>query len=112
MFGFIISLIGIIVLLNWIIKPDTVVEFGHITMKVNSAINMILLGIAITLLTKKKYSPKARYLVTLIALIVLTVTILTLLEYFFNVDFGIEQFFIQDVPSYYFYIMKAILLGH
>ncbi|MFZ0635818.1 MAG: CHASE3 domain-containing protein, partial [Candidatus Acidiferrales bacterium] len=60
-------------------------------MKANNAAAMLLSGAALVLLSRRKTSKRIRLLVTALALAVIAVGALTLMEYFFGWQLGIDQ---------------------
>lgn len=94
-------LISLLVLTGWIISNDTLktVIPGYISMKVNAAIGLFFLGIALLFFEDtQKYTThritrwSAKFFVTLTFLI----GILTLFEYIFDINFGIDELFFID----------------
>lgn len=88
--GFISLFSGIVVLVGWILQIKGLESIipGFVTMKPNAAICFALLGVAMVIRNKVIY----RFLLMLVSLIGLV----TLLEYQFHFDLGIDQFIVKD----------------
>lgn len=90
--------LGLISLSGWIFSiPLFKSIFPHwISMKFNTAICIILSGFTLWLLRDRKVSKQARNLVILCATLILAISLLTIIEYLFQIDLGIDQIFFID----------------
>jgi signal transduction histidine kinase/ActR/RegA family two-component response regulator len=96
--------LGTLVLLGWIwnIETLTTVLPGRITMKPNTAIGFLLLGVPLLLLAGPKTPRSVRLCCAASATLVIVVGLLTLSEYLFRVDLRIDQLLFTDLlPSPY-----------
>ncbi len=98
--GTIVALIGVVVLVGWFfdITALKVVIPGHVSMKVNTAISFICLGIALTI--HARYGDREKSVLQVVAqalpLVAVTLGILNSIEYAANVDLGIDQLLFND----------------
>lgn len=102
MLGFITALTGAVVIVGWVfdipalksISPD------FVTMKFNTALSFLLLGVSISLLCKEpgKMLPKNYriYLGQALAAVVALIGIVTLAEYIFGIYLRIDQIFFKE----------------
>ncbi len=99
--GFVTSVVGLLVLIGWqfdiaILKS---VLPGTVSMKANTAAAFLLAGLALIFLQRP--STIANALVRFCALVIALVGLLTLCQYFFGLDFGIDQIlFTEPVTSF------------
>jgi signal transduction histidine kinase/ActR/RegA family two-component response regulator len=95
----ILLLLGVLVLLGWFWNVGllTTVLPGRITMKPNTAIGFLFLGIALFLLTRNSKARSNQLWCAGSALIVILVGLCTLFEYLFKCDFGIDQLLFKDL---------------
>jgi PAS domain S-box-containing protein len=93
--------IGIVVLAGWITGIDRlkVLSPQFISVKVNTAICFLLSGAIMLLQHQDEKKRLAEFLISFFALIVFLTGLLTLLEYNFKLDFGIDELFIKDAPD-------------
>jgi PAS domain S-box-containing protein len=96
--------VGAIVLLAWIIgiRIPTSVMPGLVTMKPNTAFCFILAGLSLFLLRRRSIESvdsriNFRFLGQICALFIACIGLLTLGEYWLNVNFGIDQALLRDV---------------
>ncbi|MTJ10034.1 PAS domain-containing protein [Anabaena sp. UHCC 0204] len=93
--GRITALIGLVVLLGWIFDLEILKSVlpGLVTMKVNTAVGFLLGGTSLYLENKSiKYKPISLVL----AVIVLLLGLLTIIQYGFNINLGIDQIIIPE----------------
>ncbi|WP_013322602.1 PAS domain S-box protein [Gloeothece verrucosa] len=93
---------GCLVLLGWygnipLLKSG--LPGNSSTMKVNSAFCFLLLGVSLRLLQGRRIRRLGYRIAQTTALLVVMIGLLTLSEYFFNRDLGIDQLFFRDVGS-------------
>lgn len=100
-FSLIPVLVGLAVFIGWKLDIPSLKSIfpNQITMKANTAIGMILCGGSIAFLSYKFQSMFYRYIIVVISLLVLTAAILTLLQYIFQFNLGIDEFIIKDKVS-------------
>ncbi len=94
-------LIGLTVLCGWLLNNPvlkTVVP-GFITMKVNTALLLITLAVSIILLRDESPSLVNRRLSYILSSFTISVSVLTLAEYLFNQNFGIDELLFQDLDD-------------
>ena len=99
-----IIIIGLIGLSGWVFNVLAFVQImpNLASMKVNTALSFILTGTALSLITTGKIQSgrrSTRYLFVGIVTIVLIISILTLIEYFSNLDLIIDQLLIIDLRT-------------
>ncbi len=94
--GFISVGVGCLVLVGWYFDIGFLKSVfpTFISMKANTAICFILLGIAILL-----HNTKQRYVSYLCAILIAILGCLVSFEYLFGWDFGIDQFLFKDIGS-------------
>ena len=100
-----IILIGCIGASGWIFEIQVLKSIlpNMITMKFNTAVCIILIGVAFFILGTRNTKVLNRLLTKGIASIVLLISIMTLYEYQFAKDLGIDQLFFIDNPLYPLY---------
>ncbi len=93
-----VFLAGCLVLMGWMLDiPVLKSVFPNLaTMKANSALCFIMAGAALWLLQDEQASQTQRRLAQVCALAIFLIGSLTLLEYIFGWDFGIDQLFFRD----------------
>jgi signal transduction histidine kinase len=96
--GDLLVVVSIAVLIGWACDNDTLktVFPGLVTMKANTAIGMLLSGVALALFSREKTGPLSRLIATVLAVIVITLGALTLEEYLFGWNFRIDELFFRD----------------
>jgi PAS domain S-box-containing protein len=96
--GCLLVILGVAVLVGWLADVGflTTVLPGRIRMKPNTAVGFLSAGLCIVLLTKGFLTDRARKLSAGLAIVVISVGALTLIEYSFHVDFGIDQLLFKD----------------
>ncbi len=93
--------IGILVLIGWASDNETLksVVPGYITMKANTAIGFILLGLSCFLLKSEKPKKTQFIFAGICSFLVFQIGLLTLLQYFYHFNFGIDEFFFKDLAG-------------
>lgn len=88
-----VAALGVIVLFGWVLDIDTLKSVlpGLATMKANTALCFIFAGASLFSACQLKELPQWRAVQFVAASIVMLLGVLTLAEYFFAVDFGIDQ---------------------
>jgi len=89
---------GTLVLLGWALNIQLLKSVlpGLVSMKANTAIGFVLLGCSLILHENKKY---ARLFAKFISGVVLLLGLLTLSQYIFNINLGIDQLVFLDNPG-------------
>lgn len=98
-FSVVVFLTGAIVLCGWIFNIQILQSFGsgYSNMKTNAAICAVLSGIALFFAQEKRTSKRNRAVAAFSAAIIFTITFLTIIEDFCNIDFGIDELIFKDV---------------
>ncbi|MBI4717646.1 MAG: PAS domain S-box protein [Planctomycetes bacterium] len=96
-----VSLIGVLVLIGWTlgIAVLTQVISGLVHMRVNTAICFLFAGASLFLLADHRADANVRRLGRALAGAVFVVGCLTLAEYLFGWDLGIDRLFVQEAPD-------------
>jgi signal transduction histidine kinase/ActR/RegA family two-component response regulator len=99
--GVILLLLGTLVLLGWLWKIELLTTFlpGRITMKPNTAIGFLFLGLALFLLTRYSKARSTQLWCAASATVVILVGLVTLSEYLFHADLGIDQLLFKDLAQ-------------
>jgi signal transduction histidine kinase len=94
----VLLLLGALVLLGWLWKIESLTAFlsGSITMKPNTAIGFLFLGLGLFLLTWRSKARSTQLWCAASATVVILVGLLSLSEYLFHTDLGIDQFLFKD----------------
>jgi signal transduction histidine kinase/ActR/RegA family two-component response regulator len=102
--GVMLLLLGVLVLLGWLWKIELFTTFvsGRITMKPNTAIGFLLLGLALLLLTLDSKNRKTQLWCAASATAVILLGLLTLSEYLFHIDLGIDQLLFKDLVQMHY----------
>ena len=102
--GGLLLLLGGLVLLGWSwnIGFLTTVLPDRITMKPNTAIGFLFLGLALFLLAGTRKSRNTKLWCAVSAAIVILVGLLTLSEYLFHTDLRIDQFLFKDLAQLHY----------
>jgi signal transduction histidine kinase/ActR/RegA family two-component response regulator len=100
--GVVLLLLGVLVLFGWLWKIELFTTFvsGRITMKPNTAIGFLFLGVALFLLTQHSKNRKIQLACAISATAVILIGLLTLSEYLFHVDLGIDQLLFKDLVQF------------
>ncbi len=98
----VLLLLGVLVLLGWLWKIELFTTFvsGRITMKPNTAIGFLFLGLPLFLLTLSSKNRKTQIWCAASATAVILIGLLTLSEYLFHVDLGIDQLLFKDLVQF------------
>jgi PAS domain S-box-containing protein len=93
--------IGLAVMLGWIMDISTLRSIlpGLPTLRFNTALSFLLLGSSIWLLQNEEMSPAKKYVGKFLAGLALLMSLLTLGEYLFGWNLGLDELFIKDVHS-------------
>ncbi|MCT7986605.1 methyl-accepting chemotaxis protein [Laspinema sp. A4] len=93
-----VILIGCMVILGWMLDIPTLksVVPGLVTMKANTAIGFILGGTCINLWHRGSRESQSRRVALICALLVLALGLLTLIQYGFGINLGIDQLFFRE----------------
>ncbi|MCW6034991.1 PAS domain-containing sensor histidine kinase [Spirulina subsalsa FACHB-351] len=93
-----VTLIGFVVMVGWFFDIPLLKSIlpGWVTMKANTAIGFILSGLALWILYERKRRHSWRMVAQISAALVLLIGLLTLLQYTFNLDFGIDQLLVKE----------------
>ncbi|WP_254566314.1 methyl-accepting chemotaxis protein [Oscillatoria sp. HE19RPO] len=93
-----VILIGCMVILGWMFDIPTLKSVfpGLVTMKANTAIGFILGGTCISLWHRGSRDTQSRRTALICALLVVAVGLLTLMQYGFGVNLGIDELFFKE----------------
>lgn len=96
-----VALIGCVVILGWILDISALKSVlpGLVTMKANTAICFILAGAALRLWHWQPTTLTKHRAVQACALVVFLIGVVTLIQFGFNVDFGIDQLLFKENQS-------------
>jgi PAS domain S-box-containing protein len=98
--GMITSLIGFVVLIGWIFNIPFLTSIipGLVTMKVNTALGFLLGGTSLVLWHQYLNNHKLhiKFISQILALILVIIGLLTLIQYSFNINLGIDQILIKE----------------
>jgi hypothetical protein len=97
----IVILVSGLVLVGWMLDSPTLKSVfpGSVTMKTNTALTLLLSGISLWLLQKPGVSQRRRRIGQTCALIVAILCLLTLSQYLFNVNFGIDRLLFREISG-------------
>jgi len=101
MAGLCVFVLGASVLVGWRFDISALKSVfpGLVTMKPNTAMGLLLCGGALALLARKKVSKPFRFSTVVMAIAVIGLGMLTLGEYFFGWELGIDQLLFRDVAN-------------
>lgn len=93
--------VGALVLLGWQFRFDSLQRVwpGLVSMKANTAAGFILAGLALWLLLPEQIGLKRKALAQVCAIGVAGIGLLTVAEYAYGVDLGIDQFLFTEPPG-------------
>ncbi|MBF0458859.1 MAG: PAS domain S-box protein [Nitrospirae bacterium] len=93
--------LGIFVLAAWMFNIGNmeIFHFNPIAMKPNAALMLVLTGLSLWFLQTKRVNSRTRFISKACALIIALIGSLTLVEYIFNLDIGIDQAMFDDLPN-------------
>jgi PAS domain S-box-containing protein len=96
--GILVAALGLSVLLGWTFDISALKSVfpGLVTMKANAALEMLLSGFALALLSSGKAGMPVRFCVAGMAVAVITIGAMTLGEYIFGWEPGMDQWLFQD----------------
>ncbi len=96
-----VIIFGSIVLMGWLWDIQILRSFGAhlVSMKVNTAISIILTGLTLWFLQEKRAKGAYLLFARIFASIIILISLLTLLQYVFNLDFGIDQFLFKEAAG-------------
>ena len=96
--GIISGLVGIAVLVGWAfdLQPMRSVWPGFVSMKVNTGLAFLLCGVSLTAWTMPSRGPASTAIVRGAAVGAMFIGGVSLLEYLFDCNFGIDEFFVAD----------------
>jgi PAS domain S-box-containing protein len=96
--SYVVISVALLVLGGWVfdILPLKSAFLGFATMKFNTAVAMVALGIALRLANEEHAPNLKRYAMSFCALIATLIGFLTLIEYIFSQDLGIDQLLVKD----------------
>lgn len=90
--------VGLLVLAGWLFDIPTLKSFfpGFDTMKANTALAFVLAGISLWLATRESENQQTNLFGKVCATIIVLISLLTLGEYIFSQDLGIDQLLFKD----------------
>jgi PAS domain S-box-containing protein len=99
--GVCVFIVGMAALAGWMLDITALKSIlpGLVTMKANTALGMLLCGSALALLSFEKIPKLVRGTTAMIAVVVIALGTLTLGEYFFGWELGIDQLLFHDVAN-------------
>ncbi len=97
-FSIIVAMVGFIVLLGWIGNIPILKSIlpNWISMKVDTALCFLLSGITLILLIRERPGRIRKILIPALSLIIILIGTVSLLEYIFHFNAGIDEFFFKD----------------
>lgn len=107
--GAITALIGAAVLIGWqfdIHSLKGILPFWP-SMKPNAALGFLLAGLSVILMNLKNKNRTTEVISKIFAAVVVLIGLLTLIEYLFHIDFGIDQILFKEVPG----AVKTVIPG-
>jgi len=99
--SFIVIIVGCLVLVGWAFDIAALKSVlpGLVTMKANTAMAFVLLGMSLWLLQSKEADQRMRRIAQAYALAVTFLGLLTLSEYLFGLNLGIDQLLFKEPPE-------------
>lgn len=96
-----VAALGVAVLFGWLLDIPALQSVlpGLVTMKVNTALGLLLAGAALACLSWDPLRTWSRPLAIVLAITVVGIGALTLAEYFFSVDLGIDQWLARNAMT-------------
>jgi PAS domain S-box-containing protein len=96
-----IVIAGFLVLLGWAFDISILKSpgAGFSTIKTNAAVALIFIGFSLWLLQTKRITGNMRSISQISALIVTLIGLLTLIEYLFTINLGIDQILFKELPG-------------
>ena len=100
-FSLVVLLIGTLVFVGWVLDIPTLKSVlpGLVTMKSNTALGFVLAGLSLWLLQSEQANRGTRRIAQACALTVALLGLLTLSEYLFGWDLGIDQLLFKEPPE-------------
>jgi len=101
MLGLVVGALGAVVLVGWRLDVAAMKSIfpGLISMKANTALGMLLCGSTLAVLSFKNAGPQSRFLTKVTAAAVMALGLLTLSEYVFGWEFGMDQWLFHDAGA-------------
>jgi len=98
MLGLLVVGIGVLVLVGWRFDIALLKSVfpGLVSMKPNTALGILLGGVALAILSREKVAAPARFWAALVAVVMLALGALTLSEYLVGWELGIDQWLFHD----------------
>jgi len=99
--GISVAVLGVIALAGWLLDVEMLERVipDSAPLKPNIAAGFLLCGVGLALLSGKKSVNPVRICAVALAVIVTALGALTLSEYFFNWNLGIDQWLVRDFPA-------------
>jgi signal transduction histidine kinase len=96
--GLFTIIVGLVVIAGWTFNISTLKSVlpSELSMKANAALLFILSGISFIILLFNNIGKLTRRIGQIIALVVFTLAMLTIIEYIFNQNFGIDQIIFEE----------------
>jgi signal transduction histidine kinase len=93
-----ISIIGLLVLIGWLFKISILLSpgSGFSTIKTNAGLAFLLIGFSLWFVQTKRINFYNQRISQVLAGIVVIIGVLTLIEYIFNLNLGIDQLLIKE----------------
>ncbi len=93
-----IALIGVIIIIGWMFNINLLLRpgSGFSTIKSNAGIAFLLIGLSLWFVQTKRVNIHNQRISQILAFIVVIIGFLTLMEYIFNLNFGIDQLFFKE----------------
>ncbi|MBF0553280.1 MAG: PAS domain S-box protein [Nitrospirae bacterium] len=93
--------IGVIVFAGWLFNVETlrILYFSPVEMKANAAIAFVLTGLSLWFVQTQRVSSRTRFMSRACASVIALIGLLTLFEYLFNLNIGIDQALFMDIPD-------------
>ncbi|HXG92791.1 MAG TPA: response regulator [Blastocatellia bacterium] len=97
----VVMLLGLTVIIAWLFDISTVKSIYPFfaTMKFNTSLSFFLLGLSLWLLLNKQSNRWLRAIASACASVVAVIGLLSLSQYLFNCDFGIDELLLKDAPD-------------
>ena len=93
-----IAFIGILILIGWAFNIPILLHpgLGFSAIKSNAGLSFLLIGISLWFIQTKRISFHNRRISQILACVVLIIAFITLMEYIFNLNFGIDQILFKE----------------
>ena len=94
-----IAFLGLLILIGWMFNIPFLLHpgSGFSAIKSNTGLAFLLIGISLWFVQTKRVNFHNRRIAQILAFIVLIIGFLTLMEYIFNLNFGIDQLLFKEV---------------